>query len=122
MTRRRIVSCRPAITATEDYNFNVDDSEGIQNSLDNVEDTLNNVQDIVEDLYDGPHNTVFDIENNISNHYIAECERCHEVFISAVVESETSTESVEGECPICHETSKQYLKWIIREAENKDTE
>ena len=54
-----------------------------------------------------------DIDNNISNHYIAECEKCQGIFISAVTESDQELSSVSGVCPLCGEESDQALKWVI---------
>ena len=39
------------------------------------------------------------IDNNIAGHYIAECERCHGVFISSIVESDQEIESISSICP-----------------------
>lgn len=55
-----------------------------------------------------------EIENNISDHYIAECEKCQGVFISATIESDQKISKVTGECPLCGEESDQYLKWVIK--------
>ena len=56
-----------------------------------------------------------EVDNNISNHYIAECERCHGVFISAVVESDQEISKISGICPLCDHETEQYLKWIIKD-------
>lgn len=63
-----------------------------------------------------------EVENNIANHYIAECDKCHGIFISAVEKSEMQVESIVGICPICDKESEQFLKWIIEEVdwENMD--
>ena len=55
-----------------------------------------------------------EIENNIDNHYIAECDSCHGVFISALVETDQDVEMISGTCPLCGKDTDQYLKWIIR--------
>lgn len=116
---RRVASFKP-VTAAEEEGYDVQDTDGIQDALDSVEDTLDDVQDAVEDSYDGPHDTVMDVQNNISNHYIAECDKCHEVFVSAVVESESPIDSIEGECPCCHEHTVQKLKWVVRDASDSE--
>ena len=54
-----------------------------------------------------------EIDNNIAGHYIAECERCHGVFISSVVESDQEIESISGICPLCDHESTQWLNWVV---------
>ena len=56
-------------------------------------------------------------ENNISNHYIAECDVCKGIFISAVVESDQILESINGICPLCNKQSEQFLKWVVKDVE-----
>mgnify|MGYP007047952173 CR=1 FL=1 len=111
--RRRIVAAKP-VMAAPDFMEDLKDVEDLSESIDNAADAVEDIQDVVDDIDDAPEDTLLDIDNNIENHYIAECTRCHEVFISAVVESESSVDSIEGECPCCHEQTKQELKWIVR--------
>lgn len=59
-----------------------------------------------------------DIDNNIAGHYIAQCDSCKNVFISAVTLSDQVVDSIHGMCPICNEESDQLLKWVIQDAEN----
>lgn len=123
--RKRIGSYRPVMAAEGDENdfaFDVEDTDDMSDTLDDVADTVDDLQDVVDQIDDAPQDTILDVDNNISNHYIAECERCHEVFISAVVESDTEMDSVQGECPCCHEQTKQYLKWIIRNVHDDEEE
>ena len=88
-------------------------------------DTIDDISDSIEDIQD----TVFEIDeddidietdNNISNHYIAECERCHGVFISAMIESDEAVNKITGICPLCDHETDQYLKWIVRDAQLED--
>lgn len=58
-----------------------------------------------------------EIDNNIENHYIAECERCHGIFISAVVLSDQHVDSISGICPLCGKDTDQSLKWVIKPIE-----
>lgn len=101
-------------------NFEMEDTDSIQDALDDTTDTLEDLQDSVEELDDNPQDPILDINNNIENHYIAECRRCHEIFISAVVESESAVSSINGECPVCHEETEQDLKWIVRSAADEN--
>ena len=62
-----------------------------------------------------------DTDNNIVNHYIAECDACHGIFISAVVESDQVIDHISGMCPLCQKDSDQKLKWIIKPVETDAT-
>lgn len=91
-----------------------DDSDD-DNLSDNVQDLADNVEDLqgeLEGMEDDDPN--IQIENNIDGRYIAECDRCGEIFISAITESDANMESIHGICPICDHESDQYLKWVIR--------
>ena len=122
--RTRVATFKPVFAADGDEKFEdvfVDDAEeDVSDTLEGVQDSLDDLQDQVDEFDDKPKDSVLDVTNNIEDHYIAECDNCHEVFISAVVESESPIESVEGECPCCHEHSKQYLKWIVRSASSEE--
>jgi len=58
-----------------------------------------------------------EIENNIADHFIAECDRCQGVFISALIETDQEVEIITGKCPLCEKESDQHLKWIIKDVE-----
>ena len=116
------------VAADEDTQFddftlgdadNVD--SGLSNQLDNMQDQIEDIQDSVDDIAEDSVN--IDLENNIAGHYIAECERCKGIFISAVVESDQKIESVSGICPLCDEETTQWLRWkIIPAEESADSE
>lgn len=99
------------ITAAGEEFIEEDDS-GLSDALDDVQDQVEEIQDQVDDIDEDD----VDIEtnNNIDRHYLAECDRCHGIFISAVVESDQDVQSISGICPICQKESEQFLKWIIR--------
>lgn len=84
----------------------------IADSLDSMSDTLDDLDDALKDFEEDDID--IEVENNISDHFIAECEKCHGVFISAVLESDQSLEKISGTCPLCDEESDQYLKWVIK--------
>lgn len=115
--RKRIASFKPVMAAEDEVMdpFDMQDPDSLNDTMEDVSDTLDDIQDAIDDEDDGPHDTVFDVKNNIENHYIAECQRCHDIFISAVVESDSPVTSIEGECPCCHYETKQELKWIVRD-------
>ena len=72
-----------------------------------------------EDPEDSPG---IETDNNIAGHYIAECNRCHGVFISALMESDQHVEFLSGVCPLCEKESDQYIKWVIKPVEDEQTE
>ena len=93
----------------------VDDADGIMDAIDNVADNVEELQDSVDDIKEDEIDIA--INNNIADHYIAECERCGGVFISAVVESDQAIDHVSGRCPLCGRDTDQYLKWVIKAKE-----
>jgi len=99
----------------EDFDTSEDaDGEDFTDTLDDVADDIEDIQDSVDDIEEDDIN--IEIDNNITGHYIAECEGCHGVFISATVESEQEVTKVTGVCPLCQKETDQYLKWVIRDA------
>lgn len=100
--------------ADDNFDEGFDEDDDVQDSLDDVQDTLDDVQDSLEDITEDDPN--IEVDNNIEGHYIAECEKCHGVFISAMVESDEKVESIKGTCPLCENDTEQFLKWIVRKA------
>lgn len=88
------------------------DPADIADSVDDLADSVDELQDRIDET--DPDEVNIDIDNNIDGHYIAECERCHGVFISAVVESDQVVDSISGICPLCEKETTQYLKWVIK--------
>lgn len=123
------------ITAADDFDsddFDDDDFDEIPHESaeddmiaddDSITDTLNDMSEQLDDLQDDisdPSNEDdinIDINNNIDNHYIAECEKCHGIFISSLIASDQRVESIHGVCPLCDKESDQYLKWIVEAVE-----
>lgn len=113
---------RQRITAADDNVFNSfddapdfggeDDDEAIGDQIDTIQDNLEDVQDAVEDIQED--DTVIDIDNNIADHLIAECDNCKNVFISAMIVSDQDVDSINGICPVCKKETTQSLKWIIK--------
>lgn len=94
--------------------FGYDESDDIADAVDDLADTAEDLQDSVTDIEEDDDS--IEVDNNIANHYIAECDRCHGIFISAVVVSDQEVESVSGICPLCGKESEQLLKWVIKDA------
>lgn len=104
----------PEVVDDFDNEYIEDDSFG--DELDDLADSVENLQDQVEDEIDEDEVDI-ELDNNIDGHYIAECERCHGVFISAMLESDQSVDKITGTCPLCEKESDQYLKWIVKAVE-----
>ncbi len=102
------------IQATEDDEL-LEDTTQLENdfveTFDDLEDTVDEVQDQLEDVEE---DTVdIELDNNIDGHCIAECDNCHGVFISAVIESDQEIKTITGICPLCDKETEQELKWGI---------
>jgi hypothetical protein len=127
MKKRFMVTASKKIVAADEDEMGMgpvlDDMEDLDDSfseqLDDVADTVEDIQDTVTDDEHQEDSIDIEVENNIAGHYIAECDKCKNVFISATVLSDQVVESVTGICPICKEESDQYLKWVIKLAEEE---
>lgn len=114
-----------AIMAADDDgdDFFVDASEGelyeddasIGDDIDALSDKVDDLQDSVDDVEED--DVDIELDNNIEGHYIAECERCHGIFISAMIESDQVVEKITGTCPLCEKETDQYLKWVVKAVE-----
>ena len=93
--------------------FDTGSGDTVDDSLEDIADTVDDMQDQLDDVEED--DTSIETENNIKDHYIAECDRCHGIFISAVLKTEEEMESVKGTCPLCGKESEQFLKWFIQE-------
>lgn len=98
----------------EDLDEFDDDADGLMNAIDDVADNVEDLQDQMDDMEEDQVDIA--VNNNIADHFIAECERCNGVFISAVVDSDQYIDHVNGTCPLCGRETDQYLKWVIRDA------
>ena len=59
--------------------------------------------------------STIDVDNNIFNHLIAECENCKGIFISAMIGSDQAVESINGVCPLCNKETEQTFIGIIKQ-------
>lgn len=87
------------------------DEYDVAENIDDLANSVDELQDTVEEVEE--EGTDIEIDNNIANHYIAECELCHGIFISAMVETDQKVRTVSGVCPLCNKESDQSLKWLI---------
>lgn len=92
-----------------------DDQDGLVDAIDNVADNVEDLQDSIDDIEEDEPEIA--MNNNIADHFIAECDRCHGIFISAVVDSDQDIDYVTGTCPLCGRDTDQYLKWVIKSIE-----
>lgn len=102
---KRVIYSNQRITAADEDEL-INDAEVEEPGFE-FEDEDSDIEDVRED------DPTIEIDNNISGHYIAECERCHGVFISAVVESDQEIESISGICPLCDHETTQWLNWVV---------
>jgi len=93
----------------------LDDDDGFNDQLDDIADDIEDMKDEVDDIQEDDPN--IEVDNNIDGHYIAECDRCHGIFISAVSQSDQDVEKITGVCPLCDHETDQYLKWVVKSVE-----
>jgi len=102
-----------AIYAADEFEDFDEVDEAIGDRLDDIQDSVEDMQDTVEDIQeDSP---AIDVDNNITDHLIAECENCKGIFISAMIASDQEVTSISGVCPLCNKETEQTLKWIIKD-------
>lgn len=111
LNKQRVVAAN-VFEDDADMDFGGADDE-LATQLDDIQDQIEDVQDTVNDIEED--GVDIDIDNNITNHLIAECENCHEIFISAMVDSNQDVESISGVCPLCNKETTQQLKWIVKD-------
>lgn len=112
----------------DDFEFFADDPEPAFDTtvdagdvdFDMPEDSDNDVSDDseeedVEQEYIEEDDVSIQTDNNIANHYIAECDICKGIFISSIVESDMEVDMLSGVCPVCGKESDMYLKWIVKD-------
>jgi len=111
----KILSSKQKVTAA-DGDLDEYNDEGEEEFVDTVDDLTDTVDDM-NDLFEGFEEDDIDIEidNNIVNHFIAECDTCQGIFISSTIESDQQVEKTSGICPICGKETDQYFKWVVKE-------
>ena len=90
-----------------------DDLDGFEGAdLDGEENAAEVAEDMGEDgQQDG---STIEIDNNIFDHLIAECQKCHGIFISAMIASDQDVQSINGVCPLCSKETEQFFIGIIK--------
>lgn len=97
-----------------------DDDAEFDESMNEGDSTISNIQDQIDDISDQlddieQDDAAIEMDNNIVNHLIAECENCKGIFISAMIASDQDVDSINGICPLCNKDTTQNLKWIIKD-------
>lgn len=109
---------RRIVAADEDFDDLGDETGGEDDFEEDVDDLAENVGDMQDWLENVEEDdTDIDVDANIADHYIVQCDGCHDVFISALVESDQIVEKISGICPCCEKETDQYIKFIIRDVE-----
>lgn len=103
-------------TDSTDSTDTTDSNDSLSDNIEDIADTVEDIQDTIDDVQEDDVN--IQVENNISDHYIAECERCHGIFISSVIRSEQPLEKISGTCPLCDRQTDQYLKWVVKDVKD----
>lgn len=82
----------------------------------NLENDPEFEEEVDEDMgEDGQQDgSTIEVDNNIFNHLIAECQNCHGIFISAMIASDQAVESISGVCPLCSKETEQFFIGIIK--------
>lgn len=101
---------------TTDSTDTTDSNDSLSDNIEDIADTVEDIQDTIDDVQEDDVN--IQVENNISDHYIAECERCHGIFISSVIRTEQPLEKISGTCPLCDRQTDQYLKWVVKDVKD----
>jgi DNA repair exonuclease SbcCD ATPase subunit len=92
-----------------------EDDEAFDDTLDDIADSVEDMQDTLDEVQED--DVDIEVDNNVEGHLIAECDKCHGIFISAMMESEQEVEKISGICPLCDRESDQYFKWVIHAIE-----
>ena len=89
----------------------------LENDADGVAEEVAS-EDLGEDgQQDG---STIEVDNNIFDHLIAECQNCHGIFISAMIASDQAVESINGVCPLCSKETEQFFIGIIKPYPEED--
>lgn len=124
----KIVHAKTDVTTRKIYaageNVFADDPDFGAPELENDAEELDESGEEVDDEgmgEDGQQDgSAIEVDNNIFNHLIAECQNCHGIFISAMIASDQDVESVNGVCPLCSKETEQFFIGIIKEYPEAD--
>jgi len=111
---------QPVMSADEGFDSlddieTIDDENAFDDTLDEMADNIEDMQDTLDEVEED--DVDIEIDNNIDGHLIAECDKCHGIFISAMIESDQEVDKISGICPLCERESDQYIKWVVKAIE-----
>lgn len=121
LRRQHSVFASERIVAADDDKFSdfeddlLEEDAGLDDAVDDLADQVEDLQDAFDGIEEDDPN--IEIDNNIEGKYIAECDRCKGIFISAIPESDVFMDHIHGTCPLCEHETDQYLNWVVRKAE-----
>lgn len=93
-----------------------DPSDGLEGSLNDLADRVEDVQSMTDEMDEDA--VAIEKTNNITDHFIVECDGCQGIFISALIESSEPVRTIHGICPLCRKETDQFVKWVIRDAQS----
>jgi len=91
------------------------DDEVVEDVVDELSDTVDDLQEQMDEIEEDE--ILIEEDINIAGHYIAQCDICQGIFISAVNTSDQVVTSITGICPLCDKESEQFLNWVIEDVE-----
>lgn len=116
------ISTSTIVAADEDDAFGFDEFDE-ESEPDVEEDEIDtDIEEEEVEIEDPEEDVEIEVDNNIEGHYIVECDRCHGIFISALIESNEVVDHISGVCPLCEKESEQYVKWVVKPVEFGDVE
>lgn len=123
MLRRQhsVFASERIVAADDDDKFSdfeddlLEEDAGLDDAVDDLADQVEDLQDAFDGIEEDDPN--IEIDNNIEGKYIAECDRCKGIFISAIPESDVFMDHIHGTCPLCEHETDQYLNWVVRKTE-----
>ena len=114
----KIYSTKRIYGASDDFESDdFESTDSIVDQIDEVSDQLDEMQEDIDAIQQEDPNIM--VENNIDNHYIAECDACHGIFISSMTESDQEVDKITGICPLCEKETDQYLNWVVKAVDHE---
>ena len=109
----KIMAADGFVADNDDFDAEFDDNLEGDSTISNIQDQIDDISDQLDDVEQD--DVSIDMDNNIVNHLIAECENCKGIFISAMIASDQEVDSINGICPLCNKDTVQNLKWIVKD-------
>lgn len=115
MHTKQIKRSAKVLAADNVFADRIDEAEEEEAEVEaDIDEEIAELEETLDDDFKQDNSTV-EIDNNITNHLIAECQNCHGIFISAMLASDQVIDSINGVCPLCDKDTEQALRWIIKD-------